>query len=160
MSEIIKEIVCKTKKEEKEVLATLEKMGYMWAGRKNSPTECSFFEKYKNYALQIWSDMTITYGNANIADSKILITAKEVLQKNCIVIYQRGLETVALNKATGEKAVAKCCDTDVYKFNVGAKLALERLLEPKPLPVQYYNGKVVCIRVCGANLTKGKIIAL
>lgn len=46
-----------------------------------------------------------------------------------IVIYRKGNETIALDKRTGKKAVAKCCPEDTYNFDTGAKLAFERLNE-------------------------------
>lgn len=44
-----------------------------------------------------------------------------------IVIYRKENETIALDKRTGKKAVAKCCPEDTYDFNTGAKLAFDRL---------------------------------
>lgn len=44
-----------------------------------------------------------------------------------IVIYRKGNETIALDKRTGKKAVAKCCPEDTYDFETGAKLAFDRL---------------------------------
>ena len=46
---------------------------------------------------------------------------------NSIVIYQKENQTIALNKGTGEKAVARCHPDDEFDFNVGAKLAFQRL---------------------------------
>lgn len=47
---------------------------------------------------------------------------------NTIVIYQKGNQTVALNKVTGEKAVAKCHPDEEFNFEVGANLAFQRLV--------------------------------
>jgi hypothetical protein len=90
---------------------------------------------------------------------------KKVKHKNeSIVIYRKDNEVVALNKATGETATARCNPIDTFDFNIGAKLAFERLMgieepveqgERKP-----YNGKVVCIKVAFGNRgahTLGKI---
>lgn len=44
-----------------------------------------------------------------------------------IVIYRKDNEVIALDKATGKKAVAKCDPRDKFDFKVGAKLAFERL---------------------------------
>ena len=44
-----------------------------------------------------------------------------------VIIYQNGQEVVALDKETGEKAVAKCHPDDTFDFEVGAKLAFDRL---------------------------------
>ncbi len=39
---------------------------------------------------------------------------------------------IALDKRTGEKAIAKCSPEDEFDFEVGAKLAFDRLLSKKP----------------------------
>lgn len=48
-----------------------------------------------------------------------------------IVIYRKGQEVIALDKSTGNKAVAKCSPDDTFDFETGAKLAFERLYAPK-----------------------------
>lgn len=45
----------------------------------------------------------------------------------CIVIYRKDSDVIALDKRTGRKAVAKCSPDDEFNFNIGAKLAFERL---------------------------------
>ena len=45
-----------------------------------------------------------------------------------IVIYRKDNEVIALDKRTGKKAIAKCSPEDTFDFNVGAKLAFERLM--------------------------------
>lgn len=45
----------------------------------------------------------------------------------CVVIYRRGNEVIAINKVDGHKAVAKCNPDDDFDFTVGAKLAFQRL---------------------------------
>ena len=45
-----------------------------------------------------------------------------------IVIYRKDSEVIALDKRTGEKAVAKCSPADTFDFEIGAKLAFGRLL--------------------------------
>ena len=45
-----------------------------------------------------------------------------------IVIYRKGNEVIALDKRTGKKAIAKCSQEDTFDFNIGAKLAFERLM--------------------------------
>ncbi len=47
----------------------------------------------------------------------------------CIVIYRKDSDVIALDKRTGEKAIAKCSPDDEFDFNVGAKLAFGRLGE-------------------------------
>lgn len=77
-----------------------------------------------------------------------------------IVITSDGVTTTA-RKYDGKKIVkeakAVCSKDDTFNFDVGAKLAMERLMaEDKP---KLYNGKVVCIEVPNQQrgFTKGKI---
>nr|DAQ38126.1 MAG TPA: hypothetical protein [Caudoviricetes sp.] len=49
----------------------------------------------------------------------------------CIVIYRKDSDVIALDKRTGEKSIAKCSPDDEFDFNIGAKLAFERLGEKK-----------------------------
>ena len=53
-----------------------------------------------------------------------------------IVIYSKDRKVIALDKLTGEKAIARCNPADEYDFHVGAKLAFERLTSLKPDKVQ------------------------
>lgn len=83
----------------------------------------------------------------------------ELLKEDCIVIYRKDKDVIALDKSTGKKAVAKCSSKDSFDFKTGAKLAFERLYKDKQ---ETYNGKicVTSIDVIGnqnANLTVGKI---
>lgn len=123
-------ILISTEKEEKEVLKVLEKMGYKWStGEK--PTELNFKGKKKHYFIALLDCNSLAWGDS---PSETGITAAEFLKehtrKNCIVIYQKGSETIALNKATGEKAVAICSPDDTYNFETGARLAFDRLVKP------------------------------
>lgn len=45
-----------------------------------------------------------------------------------IVIYRKDREVIALDKATGDKAIARCNPADEYDFHIGAKLAFDRLM--------------------------------
>ena len=45
-----------------------------------------------------------------------------------IVIYRKDNDVIALDKRTGKKAIAKCSPEDTFDFNVGAKLAFDRLM--------------------------------
>lgn len=45
-----------------------------------------------------------------------------------IVIYRKDNEVIALDKRTGKKAIAKCSPEDTFDFNIGAKLAFDRLM--------------------------------
>lgn len=46
-----------------------------------------------------------------------------------IVIYRKDREVIAVDKVTGDKAIAKCSPEDTFDFNVGAKLAFDRLMK-------------------------------
>ena len=154
-------IVCKSKKEEKEVLKKLEKQGKKWSDYAK-PTEHSYFLNSHNEYAIIVNGRAICY-TANITRSMLWnenskkISAAEFLKENkeTIVIYRNGAETIAIDQSTGKKAVAKCHPDDTYDFYTGAKLAVERLTEP-----EYYNGKVVCVDLEERHkhlLTKGKV---
>lgn len=45
-----------------------------------------------------------------------------------IVIYSKEREVIAVDKVTGDKAIARCSPADEYDFHVGAKLAFDRLM--------------------------------
>ncbi len=68
-----------------------------------------------------------------------------------IVITTDGVETLARlyeGDKVVKKATAKCSPDDTFDFNVGAKLAFERLMneaKKKEEPQKYFNGKAVCI---------------
>lgn len=51
--------------------------------------------------------------------------------EDVIVIYRKENKVIAHNKATGEKAIAKCSPEDTFDFNIGAKLAFERLMSTR-----------------------------
>lgn len=173
-------ITCETAQEELEVLKILEKHGNKWASGKNATEQCFFRMFSVGYYLGVCLDGEITWGDYNeykssdiltdIKNAKVM-TAKEFIkkytEKQCIVIYRNGSETIALDKTTGKKAVARCRPDDAYNIYVGAMLALERLAadraleglrNAKPEPPKLYNGKVVCVESkISSLLTVGKV---
>lgn len=63
------------------------------------------------------------------------VCAEEILsivKNETIVIYRNDQKVIALDKTTGKKAEAKCNPADEFDFNVGAKLAFQRLIGEKP----------------------------
>lgn len=81
-------------------------------------------------------------------------------KKEVIVIYRENNKITALNKATGEKATARCHPNDKFDFLTGAKVAFDRLVPPakqKEEPKKLYNGKVVCVESWTVAFTVGKI---
>lgn len=124
MDEVTLNIVVKGVKEAKAVLKELKKQGYKWRGGDAYELE----SVHATGSLQKWSSKRVTWDTRGWKEGYKNITAKEFLGKNeCIVIYRNGSETIAFNKVTKEKAVAKCSPSDTYDFMTGAKLALERL---------------------------------
>ena len=77
-----------------------------------------------------------------------------------IVVTVAGATTIArlyINAELKKEAKAVCSKDDTFNFDVGAKLAMERLMaEDKP---KLYNGRVVCVDTGTATMiyTKGKI---
>ena len=72
-----------------------------------------------------------------------------------IVIYRKDNEVIALDKRTGKKAIAKCSPEDTFDFNIGAKLAFERLMNgnKESINVEDMRKKLdsycFCRRCCG-----------
>lgn len=66
-----------------------------------------------------------------------------------IVIYRKDNETIALDKRTDKKAVAKCSPEDTYNYETGAKLAFNRLMdnnveEMRKKLKEYCHGRFCC----------------
>lgn len=85
----------------------------------------------------------------------------------CIVIYRKDSDVIALDKRTGKKAVAKCSPDDEFDFNIGAKLAFERLGERRYRIVKqdkYEVGeKVKFVDKCSTGIDNdfiGKVLAI
>ena len=82
----------------------------------------------------------------------------EPLKNDCIVIYRKGQEVIALDKVTGKKAVAKCSPEDTFDFNIGSKLAFERLLgveQPQYKEVNRKAKKGEYVKIVKPNCTSG-----
>lgn len=116
-------------------------MGRKDKGGNNYKVRCTGYaqdrEKYftigKVYEVKnntITSDTGYTYGDygRNVIDWLKSWYKFEVVNDECIVIYRKGNEVIALNKTTGEKGVAKRSPDDEFDFMVGAKLAFDRLV--------------------------------
>lgn len=67
----------------------------------------------------------------------------EPIKEECIVIYRKDREVIALDKSTGKTATAKCHPTDKFDFAIGAKLALDRLTETAPAPKFKVGDRVI-----------------
>ena len=62
------------------------------------------------------------------ANSSFAYGLKKLSPYESIVIYRKDNEIIALDKSTGEKALAKCNPNDEFDFHAGAKLAFQRLM--------------------------------
>lgn len=134
----------------KAVLKKLEKMGYKWhSGHK--PTELVPDAKY----LDIGTNNCFGWGYSGAYYGNVISAAAFLKEKQCIVIYRKGYETIALDKTTGKKAVAKCSPEDTYNFYTGAQLAFDRLTGVEEKVVEQpekqaenegFNGFVECIK--------------
>lgn len=81
-------------------------------------------------------------------------------ENETIVIYRKGNEVIALDKSNGNKAVAKCSPDDTFDFNVGARIAFDRLTGVKPFePKESNNGNftMLCIESTYVYANKGKL---
>lgn len=109
-------------------------------GKIGKITKCKTDERGNGYYLDVDNSYYV-YDERGLK----LVTPKN----EQIIIYRKDDTVVALDKRTGETAIARCNPIDTFDFNVGAKLALRRLLgfeEPVTPEVRKpYNGKVVCI---------------
>lgn len=86
---------------------------------------------------------------------------KERKTNKSIIINTDGYKvvTATLYDENGEqlrKETAKCSPEDVFDFEVGAKLAVERLFRKINKEIKW-NAKVVCVRSKSKCYTKGKI---
>lgn len=79
------------------------------------------------YALSSTSSIYVVHDSKNDRDWRIEEDDLEPVNET-IVIYRKDREVIALDKTTGDKAIAKCSPEDTFDFNVGAKLAFDRLM--------------------------------
>lgn len=80
-----------------------------------------------------------------------------------VITHDGKVTTATMYGVMGTKttATARCAPEDKFDFEVGAKLAMERLMEKVNPPVpKYYSGKVVCIHSPSSWWTKGKIYSV
>lgn len=123
---------CKTEEEAKIFCRYLDSVGRRWADGTsymsmtnwnygpdtcytfNSGTYCkkTYFLTRNYYTILEFSDFE--WDNKNT-------------KRNPVIIYRNGQDVIALDKETGEKAVAKCHPNDEFDFAIGAKIAFGRL---------------------------------
>lgn len=100
-------------------------------------------------------------GYNNFDLNSFFANALEPIKNETIVIYRNGDETVALDKTTGKKAVAKCHPDDEYDFYTGAMLAFERLVKaPKEAESPHVNCKCCPVREVNRKAKAGEYVKI
>ena len=113
-------------------------------------TRVKFDETFKHDAFN-WHDGTKSYDMYSFQ--------LELLKEERIVIYRKDNETIALNKLTGKKAIARCCPEDAFDFETGAKLAFERLMTPQVKEVKRHaevGEYIKIVNACGCSIDEYK----
>lgn len=80
--------------------------------------------------------------------------------KETLVIYRKGNETIGILKKNGEelrRAVAKCCKDDTYIFQTGVELVTERIFDLGQSQPKAFDMKVVCVSSATPDFTLGKV---
>ena len=127
-------IWCETEKEKRAVLKKMERMGIMWlSGHKptdtNYGTPIGFFVKKDKTLLRTAFNSKSEYDSRNSYQPK---SVREFLdEQEKIIIYRDDRKVIALDKRTGEKAEARCNPSDTFDFNIGARIAFDRLISDK-----------------------------
>ena len=83
----------------------------------------------------------------------------ESIKNQCIVMYQKDNQVIALDKVTGKKAIAKCSTEDEFDFYTGCEIAFKRLTkkEETKANIEPLNAKICVLDDRDENFTKGKI---
>ena len=83
----------------------------------------------------------------------------EPVKNECIVIYRKDNQVIALDKTTGKKAIAKCSPEDEFDFYTGCEIAFKRLTkkEETNANIEPLNAKICVLDDRDKSFTKGKI---
>ena len=142
-------IWCETEQEKRAVLKKMERQGIMWlSGQK--PTEVNYSAPIGLFVKtnkDLWKRNNKTeYVSCNSYQPK---SVREFLgEQEKIIIYRDGQKVIALDKRTGEKAEARCNPSDPFDFNIGARIAFDRLIpnkEPASPEPKEFTGRAVFI---------------
>ena len=147
-------IWCETEKEKRAVLKKMDRMGIKWCDDA-VPTLYMDDPVYKvPIALYVDKDSILSwdrYRRQFLGDrSYQLKSVREFLGKQeKIIVYRDGQKVIALDKRTGEKAEARCNPSDPFDFNIGARIAFDRLIpnkeaaatEPKAFTGKAWNAR-------------------
>ena len=152
-------IWCETNEQRDAVLEELEHMNIKWAEGQKATEWDLVSDAPIGLAIEERKIVEVVgkdfFEFAHFCKSLKEIKAEDFLKVNeCIVIYRKDNEVIALDKRTGNRGVAKCNPVDEFNFETGAKLAFERLMPPEEPKV--YNGKFV-VTAPAKDLTVGRI---
>lgn len=75
-------------------------------------------------------------------------------ENQCIVVYRKDREVIALDKVTGKRGIAKCNPSDKFDFYTGAKLAIDRMMAPDEK--EYKVGDIFQIKPSIVNIDTTK----
>ena len=144
-------IWCETEKEKRAVLKKMERQGIRWVNTAK-PTYYMRDPDYKApISLYVDEDSILSWNRNRYQlfenRSYQPKSVREFLgEQEKIVIYRDGRKVIALDKRTGEKAEARCNPSDTFDFNIGARIAFDRLIpnkEDAPLEPKAFTGKAV-----------------
>lgn len=83
-----------------------------------------------------------------VLDDKLILVKTK---RKPVIIYKNGQEVIALDKETNKKAVAKCHPDDTFDFEIGAKLALDRLYHTYKVDDPRIGDRVRCVKSYQGN---------
>lgn len=124
---------CKTEEEAKIFLRYLDSVGRRWADGTSymsmtnwnvyGPDTCYDFYDGTYCAKRYF----LTRNCYTILEFSDFEWDNKNTKRKPVIIYRNGQDVIALDKETGEKAVAKCHPNDEFDFAIGAKTAFGRL---------------------------------
>lgn len=124
---------CKTEEEAKIFCRYLDSVGRRWGSGHSyismtnwddyGPNTCYSFNS-GTYCDKIYY---LTHNCYTILEFSDFEWDNKNTKRKPVIIYRNGQDVIALDKETGEKAVAKCHPNDEFDFAIGAKIAFGRL---------------------------------
>lgn len=124
---------CKTKEEAKIFCRYLDSVGRKWADG-TSYMSMTNWDDYDPDTCYDFNDGTycvkryfLTRNYYTILEFSDFEWDNKNTKRKPVIIYRNGQDVIALDKETGEKAVAKCHPNDEFDFAIGAKIAFGRL---------------------------------
>lgn len=124
---------CKTEEEANIFLRYLDSVGRKWVNGTSymSMTNWDVYGHDTCYDFNggTYCDKTyfLTRGYYTILEFSDFEWDNKNTKRKPVIIYRNGQDVIALDKETGEKAVAKCHPNDEFDFAIGAQIAFGRL---------------------------------